>query len=751
LLFVPMVNPVETGFNDEFQRLYAAGVLSDLRAMEQPYARLLAGPILDAAGVRHPRVQFVQVQDGDPGSSGSEGGFVADPPAGPVIDSYELLRRLERGGSGSVDAAAFLAARILGLYLGDWEEGLGSWAWSSEGGRGYQPVLLDPSHAFTRFNGLIPWAGTFFLPSVDSWDGGLPSIGRVQWTGRHLDRWLLSPLEKRTWDSVTAVTAAGLTDSVIEASVRTLPEPVRNRIGASLASAMRSRRDLLPRLSDEFYRSCARVVDVHGTNGPETAEITREDDHHIRVRVCSASSGSDVPVVLCDRVFASSETDEVRLLLKGGDDRVVIRGRVASSIPVRIAGGPGNDTVIDSSAVNGYLFGFVPFIGTAGHWTYVYDSPGTEVRESDGTVFRSAVPDPPANDTIRFAPRREDRGHAQSWTGMFDWNSEFGPMIGFGPTVTYFDYETSPFVSQMSLLGGIAPFAGVGRVVVKAEWRGMLRNSAFMLDASASGFDVLTYFGRGNETAPALKPDDQYYRVRQTQIHLEPAWRWPADGPFALTVRGGFRVVLTGKGERKYVTDQRPYGIADMALASFGGSVRWDTRDDDVHPFSGAFVDVSGMYVPKALTVGAWYARLKGDARLFATTGGPAPVTFSMRMLGIRTWGTVPYFDAATVGGSTTMRGYQQGRFAGASSLVGVAEARVRLGKMDFITPVMFGVFGFAETGRVFEPGEDSRIWHPSFGGGVWAAPWRRDATLTASIGVSKESVLVYGAVGFGF
>jgi hypothetical protein len=418
---------------------------------------------------------------------------------------------------------------------------------------------------------------------------------------------------------------------------------------------------------------------------------------------------------------------------------------------VRIAGGPGNDTIIDSSSVSGYLFGFIPFVGDAENCTYVYDSPGTGIREGDGTVFRSVDPVPTANDTVRFAPVREDRGYAHTWTGMFDWNSEFGPMIGFGPTITYFDFETRPFLSQMSLLGGIAPFAGVGRVVAKAEWRGLVPNAALILDASASGFDVLTYFGRGNETLPALSPDDPYYRVRHTQIRLEPALRWPADGPFTATLRGGFRIVVTGKGGNKYVTEEQPYGIADLALASFGGGVRWDSRDDDVHPFSGMYGDVSGMYVPKAFSVGAWYAWLRGDARFFATTGGPAPVTFSLRMLGVRTWGKVPYFDAATIGSSSAMRGYQQGRFAGASSLAGIAEARVRLGRMDLITPVMFGIFGFAETGRVFEPGEDSRIWHPSFGGGVWAAPWRRDATLTASIGFSKESVMLYGAVGFGF
>ncbi len=430
---------------------------------------------------------------------------------------------------------------------------------------------------------------------------------------------------------------------------------------------------------------------------------------------------------------------------------MLLRGHACTSIPVRVVCGRGDDVVIDSSHVDARLLGFIPCASAAEAETYVYASPRTAVLPGDGTVVRPEETEASTSDTVRFAPVREDRGHAQTWTGMFDWNSEYGPMIGLGPTITWFDFDNRPFRTQMSMMAGIAPFAGVGRVVVRAEWRGIVRRAALLLDGSASGFDVLTYFGHGNETVPVLHPDDPYYRVRQTQVRLGPAIRWPADGPFSATVRGEFRVIVTRKGEHKFVTDERPYGIGDMALATVGGGLRWDTRDDDVHPFSGMYVDVSGFFVPKAFSVGATYGRLRGDARFFATTEVPVPVTLSLRMLATRTWGKVPYFDAATIGSSTALRGYQQGRFTGASSVVGVAEARVRLGRMDIITPVMFGVLGFAETGRVYEPGENSQVWHPSFGGGVWAAPWRRDATLTASIGISKESVMLYGAVGFGF
>jgi hypothetical protein len=358
---------------------------------------------------------------------------------------------------------------------------------------------------------------------------------------------------------------------------------------------------------------------------------------------------------------------------------------------------------------------------------------------------------PPENDTLRFAPSLEDRGYAVDWGALLDWNSEFGPMIGGGPIFTEFGFDIRPYSSQMYVFAGIAPFAGVGKVVADADWRGAFKNVALTLNVMASGFEMLTYFGRGNETEPVLRPSDPYYRVHQTQLRVEPAMRWPAVGPLSLTVRTGMRYAYAEHRANKYVTDVNPYGIGDMTLVTLGAGVRWDTRDDDVQPYTGAYVDLSGTYVPKVFSIGEAFGRMKGDLRVFVTAGSERAVTFSVRVLGDRTWGKVPFFEAATIGSGSALRGYQLGRFAGASSLVAVAEARVRLGRIDLITPVPFGVFGFAETGRVYEPGEDSRRWHPSFGGGVWAAPWKRDATLTASIGISNESVMVYGAVGFGF
>ena len=761
ITFTPLLGSAAGRFNPEFRELFTNDALRDLGAMMQPYAPPMVARLLEAAGVENVRPELVVLagrigKEYPPEASSHTPGYLAQwPTEDPLIDSFTLLRRLERESAERVDIAGYLKVRLVAMVTGDWGENFEELRWARRQHDGmtlWFPVPACGLHAFGRLDGLIPWSSTLFLPRVDPWGEDAPSVSRLMWAGRHLDRWLLSPLGKRDWDSVTAVTESQLTDSVIDLSVRTLPTSVREQTGSLFTAGLRSRRDMLFGVASSYYRALAQTVDIHGTDAAELIVVTRIDDEHVHVRMTGRDDvhGSRKGVAHCDRVFTSEDTDEIRLYLKRGDDKVLLRGTVASSIPVRVIGGEGDDVVVDSSHVSGYVLGFVPFIHDAETCTYVYDSGNTVIGEGSGTAVRE-VDTSPANDSLRFRLQEEDRGYMVDWGALFDWNSEFGPMVGVGPIVTYFDFEARPYRSRMSLLGGIAPFAGVGKVVANAEWRGVIRHTAVTLDAMASGFEVLTFFGRGNETAPALSVNDQYYRVHQTQLRVEPALHWPADGPVTLTLRTGVRYALTEKRKKKFVTDLRPYGVSDMTLLTLGAGVRWDARDDDVHPQTGFYADMSGTFVPKVFSVGEAFGRVKGDVRVFVTAGTTQATTISLRVLGDRTWGKVPFFEAATIGSSSALRGYQQGRFAGMASLVGIVEARVRLGRIDFITPLPYGIFGFAETGRVYEPGEDSRRWHPSFGGGVWAAPWKREATLTASIGISQESVMVYGAVGFGF
>src|SRR6185369_12186941 len=115
-----------------------------------------------------------------------------------------------------------------------------------------------------------------------------------------------------------------------------------------LAAMLKRRRDAWPEIATKEYRFLAAAPDIHATDAADRATVTRMADGDVEVQI---QSGSDA--AWFQRRFHPSETDEIRLYLHGGDDYAVVTGDAVRSMRVRIIGGSGNNTLIDSSRVAG--------------------------------------------------------------------------------------------------------------------------------------------------------------------------------------------------------------------------------------------------------------------------------------------------------------------------------------------------------------------------------------------------------------
>ncbi|MEM9694502.1 MAG: hypothetical protein AAGA56_18275, partial [Myxococcota bacterium] len=135
--------------------------------------------------------------------------------------------------------------------------------------------------------------------------------------------------------------------------------------------------------------------------------------------------------------------------------------------------------------------------------------------------------------------------------------------------------------------------------------------------------------------------------------------------------------------------------------------------------------------------------------------GDHGRVVLSTRLGQKFTWGNVPYFGAAFLGGGrffsggATARGFIAQRFAGDAVVYANVDGRVYLFRFPLFVPTDVGLLAFGDVGRVFLIGEPSGTWHPSGGGGFWLAPLARTNTVSFSVAASEEDVLVYVRAGF--
>ena len=79
------------------------------------------------------------------------------------------------------------------------------------------------------------------------------------------------------------------------------------------------------------------------------------------------------------------------------------------------------------------------------------------------------------------------------------------------------------------------------------------------------------------------------------------------------------------------------------------------------------------------------------------------------------------FYQAATLGADSGLRGYRFERYSGKSSFGTGADLRYSFDtvKTSFL-PFQLGVYGGYDIGRVWAQDQNSKLWHDSYGGGFW-------------------------------
>ena len=727
----------------------AREVVQDQTSSAHPGGPLVVAPLLESAGVLNARPLLV-VLPSDPrlapfscvhaGMLGTIEERPRDPSGGKpgfagtadVAGTAKLFEHLGDNPDHRVDARAYLAARLMDFLVGDWDRHQDQWRWGrfdSAGVHWWRPIPRDRDQAFSRLDGVLLWVAAFYQPQLVSFEDEYPSAARLGITARPLDRRLLSALERPAWDSIAVALRRQLTDSVIQTAVGALPAEYRGAGAPALEGALRRRRDRLPDIAAEFYRHLAHEVDLRATDRRDFAEVERQGDGRVLVRLSRHNGGPYL-----QRMFDRQETAEIRLYLHGGDDRVIVRGSDPAGPLVRIIGGGGDDAFSDSS--------------TAGA-TRLYDDRGDNHLSpgSSTSLDRTPYQEPPADSGTLDRPR--DWGSVTVPFAWMTYSPDLGLFIGGGFTRTRYGFRRLPYEKRIRLRGGYATLARNYRAEFLGEFRGPLAPAIIDLHLRASGLEVLNFYGFGNETPDA--GDEEFYEVNQQQYLVAPALRFEPSPAAELSVGPAFRFAHTNPEPGTLLDGADFYGSGDYGQLGAVLLARVDTRDNSRVATRGIALTLGAVYYPTIMDVGSAFGSVQGQATTYLSARMPLSPTLALRVGGKRVWGTYPFHEAATVGGWNTVRGFPEERFAGDAALSGSAELRLALTRFSFLLPAELGVFALADAGRVWLEGETSDQWHGATGFGLWIAVLERANALTIAAADGGAGIRLYVRAGFAY
>jgi hypothetical protein len=743
----------------DLRETYASNIVRDLISAEHPAAGIIVAGLLDAVGVLHATPQLVVMPNDErlgefradfagmlglieerPIGETDESSGVGFAGATRVENSEKLFERVTEHADERVDARAFLAARLFDVFVGDWDRHADQWRWARFGdGRNdlWKPIPRDRDWALVNLDGLV-WSIARFaypFPQFVKFSHEYPDPIWLTWNGRLLDRRFFSELEKPVWDSVSAQMRAQLSDKVIDDAIGRLPPELARASRTGLRERLVRRRDNLSQAADRFYRLLSDEVEVHASDESEIVDVVRAGDRFTDITIRQRTrAGAPSARTWFHRRFDADETREIRVYLHGGDDRVVMRGDDAGRTLVRIVGGGGANVFVDSSTAGASSARY--YDTNTRTTTEGFDAGRIDRRPYTPPVTRRGWIDPP-----------RDWGSRWRTPPWVSYTPDVGPFIGGGPLYKRYGFRHPEYSYDMSLRAGAAPMSSRWRVEYSTDIRRANSTAHTTFVARVSSLDIIHFYGFGNESPPGSA---RAHRVDQKVFALEPMVHLPVASHTTLDLGVRARQISTKFDSTQLHGGVAPFGTGSLTRVGLRAGFTLDTRDTAGNSARGFLVSVRGAEYPKPFgNSGSAAGEVRSEASAYIGGGGYFRPVLALRAGGDRVWGRYPFFDAAFVGGSETVRGFAEDRFAGNASLYGNAELRVFLTRFFFLLPGDLGAFALADAGRVFQNSETSNTIHQGLGGGLWVSFLGRANTFSLAAAHSPEGTKMYFRSGF--
>ena len=358
---------------------FILATVRDATAAAMPYGAFVVPLLATAAGVPHtsPRAFYVRADETGLGEASDkfrgkvvllerkyEGSENIDGPAAGAAaleETEDMLPDRYANQRHQLDGGAYVRARLLDVWLGDWDRHEGQWSWAAYAQPDHRllwkPIPQDRDQVFFRFDdGVASWVVSKLVKKFRTFRPRYQSIEGYTRNASFIDQRALAAVPRATYLATAQDLQQRLTDAVIEVAVRQgLPPEVYRLEGARMIENLKARRAALPQAAEDFYRLKSEEVLVAGTDEAERFVVERLNDTATVVSVYSLEDDKvgKGETLLYRRRFDPRDTHRVLLHGLKGKDEFLVSGKVRRSPFIDIYGGPDEDLVQDSSRVAG--------------------------------------------------------------------------------------------------------------------------------------------------------------------------------------------------------------------------------------------------------------------------------------------------------------------------------------------------------------------------------------------------------------
>ncbi|WP_129715625.1 BamA/TamA family outer membrane protein [Pedobacter sp. SYP-B3415] len=740
---------------ERLRETFAKDIVEDQMSAQHPFSALAVPPLAAAAGVPHsnPVIGVVAPEDALGIYNKTFGGIVAlleeREPAGKSDNTPKMLDALNSDNDNTIDRSGYLKARLLDVLIGDWDRHGDQWRWGyTKDGKNkhYFPVPRDRDQVFYKSEGLVVRYATAksLLPFMQGFAEEIKDINTNLWEARQTDSRILVPMPLEQWQSTTQSFVDAMTDQVFEAGLRRLPQPAYQLRYKELFDTLQARRAILPDEMNKFYRFINKIADIQLSDKNEAVSLTAMPDGSASLLVRKINKEGQLRDSLVSKSFDPQITKEIRLYLNNGKDSVHV-DLDGSPVRLRIIA-KGGDKKFDMASAGGDI--------------RLYKTTAA-ARLTGPAVSRLRITS--SDDSLNTAFVPVNLYHVPVYLLNAGLNLDDGLLLGATYKYTRQEgFRKEPFASSHRFTALHAFATEAFQFKYNGEWTQLLGKADLLTQLNIKApNNTMNFFGRGNETPFDRRGDyKRFYRTRFNLYTLETALRWRQGANSQLFVGPSLQYYHLDpeENEGRFISRASSLGSYDSLSVGrnkmhAGLSLHYlmDGRNNRLLPQWGVYVSFRAE-AWAGLTGGARsYAQIMPQLALYKSLNMRGSIVLANRTGGTFGIGHAAFYQSAFLGGQDNLLGFRQYRFAGRHSLYNNLEMRVKLADFaSYILPGQFGLIGFYDTGRVWEPAEASSKWHYGLGGGPYFAP-AQIAVVKFLMGHSEEGWYPYLTVGMRF
>lgn len=656
-----------------------------------------------------------------------------------------IINKLFEDNDHHIDQPAVLKARMLDMFIGDFDRHADQWRWGTKDtgkGKVYYPVPKDRDQAYFNSNGLLlKYLSNNAMPFLQGFKKEIKNVKGFNYVAKDFDRTFLNQLSKEQWKQISDSFVYKMTDDVIKNAASKYPREIKILDSAFTVDKLISRRKKLAANTMKYYGFLARGVTVTGSNEAEYFHL-QNDNGRVKLSVYDNNKDNDTSALVYQRSFTGKETKELVLYGLNGDDKFVVDDDISSRIKLRIVGGKGNDSFNLQGKIKKTLYDLSTeknvLVNTRRTEKHLSSNP--QILDYKNTGFQYD----------RFIFPQINVG----------FNAEDKLLLGVGFTSKKYGFRKVPYASLQKL----TTLAAVNRGAFSAKYEGIFNNAVLKNDLIING-DIVAptltnFFGYGNQTLFDKTIPLTYYRTRYKFVTGSLAIRKRFNDIFQFSIGPYYYKYWNDINDNRGRILELPSNIGKDSVGVYsskeylGGRVKLDINyiNNEIFPTRGitwftSFTSLQGLNNNSRQTTD-----IQSDMTIYASISELSKVSGVLRFGGGRIFSkSFEFFQSKTLGVQNYLRGYRRNRFSGRGMAYGSGELRFRIFKSkSFVLPGDLGLLGYADFGRVWIDEEKSDKWHNSFGGGVYFIPFNLVA-ITASVGVSREDKLFNFSVGTKF